>query len=194
MGRHPFAVIMRKAAIVGYVGPRGAGKTLAMTRCAHYLARRRKVNVMANYGIMLPHQKLDAARLVDMGEDLQRCLMLIDEAHVLIDSRNSGKARNKMVSYFITQTRKRDVVLCYTTQHVMQVDIRLRRATDYFVFCRRVGRHRFRYRVVDALNGKHLGTVFMDGRKSYALYDTYEAVTDFDSTLVAQVAPPREGR
>lgn len=164
--------------ITGFVGRRGRGKTLLMTRRLYqrYLAGYR---VMTNYHVNFPHEKLDADRLLKMGDDLQDCAIGIDELHVLMDSRNSQSGRNKLLSYFILQTRKRNVVLFYTTQHEMQVDVRLRRNTDFWVKCERVGKNVFEYEVLD---GMTLGTVAefqMLGTKWYGLYDTRQAITDF---------------
>lgn len=170
--------------ITGIIGRRGNGKTLLMVR---RLYRRWKMGyrIITNFWVDFPHETLDAARLVEMGDDLKNCAIGIDEFHVLADSRNSGRERNKMISYFILQTRKRNVVLYYTTQHEMQVDVRVRRSTDYWVRCKRVAKHLFRYRVFDGLSGKLCSLFTVDGRSAYSLYDTTQAITDFE--------PPRLG-
>jgi hypothetical protein len=75
--------------------------------------------------------------------DIRNALILIDEAHVFVDSRNAMTKKNKLFSKFITQSRKRSVDLLYTTQDKNpefflasgQVELRLRKMTDYIVFC-----------------------------------------------------------
>lgn len=71
-------------------------------------------------------------------EQLQNAVLLLDEMHIWIDSRSSMKQKNKAITYFILQTRKRNVRLLYTTQHLHQVDKRLRDTTDVIVFCRNI--------------------------------------------------------
>lgn len=157
----------------------GGGKTLFMTSRGYrkYLAG---YSVKANYGVRFPHEKLNAKSLEEMGADLQDCVILGDEFHILIDSRDSMKKRNKTISYFILQTRKRGVHLYFTTQDEGQVDIRLRRMVDYWVYCRRIGKHHFRYRIYNR-RGRKLGTLILDGRKYYRLFDTTETITDFSN-------------
>jgi len=166
--------------ITGYVGRRGRGKTLLMTR---RLFRRYQqgYRILTNYHVNFPHEKLDADRLMKMGEDLQDCAIGIDELHVLMDSRNSQSGRNKLLSYFILQTRKRNVVLHYTTQHEMQVDVRLRRNTDYWVKCERVGKNVFEYEILDGMTLVQVNEFRMLGHRWYGLYDTKSVMACFVS-------------
>jgi len=62
-------------------------------------------------------------------------VILLDEVHILLDSRGSMKKENKVVSFWLNQTRKMGVKLYYTTQHLHQIDKRLRSGTDFFIFC-----------------------------------------------------------
>ena len=165
--------------ITVFVGRRGKGKTLLMTR---RLYRRYLMGykIYTNYKVNFPHEKLDANRLMNMGADLQDCAIGIDEIHVLIDSRNSMSDRNKLISYFILQTRKRNVVLFGTTQHERQIETRLRQNVDYWVFCQRIGKTaKFVYRVVDGLTWRLVKKCVYDGTRFFSLYDTRETITDF---------------
>lgn len=163
--------------ITGIVGPFGSGKTLLM---ANRLFRRylQGMAIYTNFATNFPAKPLQAIDLVKMSQNLNDCGMGIDEIHVLIDSRNSMTEANKLISYFILQTRKRNVYLFYTTQDEMQVEKRLRRNTDYWVYCTRVGKHTFRYRVYNR-TGKCIKNFTLDGRKSYNLYNTKETVMDW---------------
>ncbi len=168
---------MNQLPIVGFVGDMGGGKTLYMT-AKGYEKQTAGYNVFTNYGVKFPHQKLNAEVLEAMSTDLQDCVILGDEFHIVVDSRNSSTGRNKIISYFILQTRKRGVHLYFTTQDAGQVDLRLRRMVDYWVKCKRVGKHLFRYEILKR-NGDTLGIKVIDGRKYYHLYDTTETITDF---------------
>lgn len=165
-----------------FVGRRGRGKTLLMTR---RLYRRYKMGykIYTNYNVEFPHEKLDAVKLMEMGKELHNCAMGVDELQTMIDSRNSMSIRNKLISYFILQTRKRNVVLFGTTQHERMIDIRLRQQTDYWVFCQRIGKSsKFVYRVVDGPTGIVVKKCRYDGRRFFGMYDT-EEIIDFLAAL-----------
>lgn len=124
------------ALVIGFIGQVGSGKSLSLVYEAYkyYL---RGHTVYSNIKLNFPFIPLTFGRLQQMienKEQLQDAVLLIDECHVFIDSRNSMKKRNKIVSYFILQTRKRNVRLLYTTQHLAQVEKRLRDTTDIIVF------------------------------------------------------------
>jgi hypothetical protein len=67
--------------------------------------------------------------------ELHDCLIILDEAYIYLDSRSSASKMNKLFTYFISQTRKRDVDLYICTQHIDQVDKRLRRAATWRGTC-----------------------------------------------------------
>jgi nanoRNase/pAp phosphatase (c-di-AMP/oligoRNAs hydrolase) len=74
--------------------------------------------------------------MISNKEQLQDAVLCIDEVHVWLDSRSSMQKKNKAITYFILQTRKRNVRLLVTTQHLGQTDKRLRDTTDILVFCK----------------------------------------------------------
>lgn len=158
----------------------GTGKTLFMTIRAkqHYDKGER---IIANYGLRFPHEKADSAILMELVKNetnLNRCVLALTEMHVLLDSRTSLSKKNRVMSYLILQTRKRQVYLFYDSQDMGQVDIRLRNNTNYYVFCRKIADNLFYYRVVSR-RGRLIGKYLIDGRKYYHLYDTAETVIDF---------------
>ena len=66
--------------------------------------------------------------------DMKNSTVLIQEAHNYIDSRKAMFKENRMISYWILQSRHTGEGSCdiiYDTQDLGQVDIRLRRNTDY---------------------------------------------------------------
>lgn len=139
--------------ITAFIGDKGSGKTLAMTIdlfTNYYLKSR---TIYANYGLLFgnkaPIMMLDKNFYDDFKKskfNLKSCAVAIDEAHVFIDSRRTMSDRNIMFSKFITQSRKRDVDLKYTTQdvsyerfiHSGQVELRLRKLTDEIIFCKTI--------------------------------------------------------
>ena len=161
----------------------GSGKTLSMVRQAYMLYKMGKT-VYSNFDLQFPHKNFTLKELMDYSKDgttFYDAVFLIDEAHIFIDSRSSFSAKNKVLSYFITQTRKKDVYLMYTTQHFMQVDKRLRQNTDVFVEC-----HSKKARDGDQYTMNIYHIIRMDGTEDrvflyrskdfYSLYDTREVV------------------
>ena len=75
--------------------------------------------------------------LIKQGEwDMENSTIFIQEAHNYMDSRNSASKKNKTLSYWILQSRhtgKGSCDIIYDTQEMSQVDIRLRRNTDFII-------------------------------------------------------------
>lgn len=126
--------------IIAFIGTVGSGKTLsAVYECYKYYRQGKRV--FSNIHLKFPHIQLTFKRLMEMirnKEELQDAVIFLDEVHIFIDARSSMKKRNKLVSYFILQTRKRNVRLLYTTQHLAQAEKRLRDTTDIICFCKNI--------------------------------------------------------
>jgi hypothetical protein len=123
--------------IVGIAGGLGSGKTLLMTR---YLKQDSDAGrkVYANYGLRnMEYEKLDMGLLVANELDLQNASIGIDELTLYMDARSS--MGNKYLSYFILQSRKRNVCLYYTTQNINMIDRRVREHTMVYVYCKDIG-------------------------------------------------------
>jgi len=67
---------------------------------------------------------------------MEDCILILDEMYQIADSRSSQTKLNKLMTYFIVQTRKRNVDLYLCTHHLDHVDLRLRRAVDIRGACR----------------------------------------------------------
>lgn len=129
--------------IIAIIGKRGCGKTLTMAKIITEELRKGK-NIYTNFHInkkalpKIQHKLLhiiDNNFLLNYGTfKLYNCALFIDEIYVYIDSRMSSSKRNRIWSYFINQTRKRDVDMYYTTQFFKQVEVRLRNNTEVFIF------------------------------------------------------------
>jgi len=135
--------------IVGIQGGLGSGKTLLMTRylVKEFWAGR---SVVANYGLRgVDFNVLNMSDLLNKEVDLQDVSVGIDEFTVFADCRTSMS--NKLITYFILQTRKRNVCLYYTTQDFGMLDKRILRHTHLFITADKVDDDNFRlYTVIDA--------------------------------------------
>lgn len=115
---------------------------MTMTRCL-YEDMNEGRKIFANYNLHFPSEKLSSDFFTTFNksknkEQLYNCSVGIDEMQIMLDCRDSGKSRNKILSYFFLQTRKRKVNLYYTTQQFENVDVRLRKNTDVLIKCEKI--------------------------------------------------------
>jgi len=168
--------------IVGYVGNMGSGKTLSMVKEAFNLFNK-GYTIYSNIKLNFPHKVLDMEEILSYANEdksFHKAVFLIDEAHIFIDSRRSASKRSLLMTYFITQTRKKDVTLLYTTQNIGQVEKRLRQQTDIICECFskvynaiHIILNKFSVFRMEGIAVHH--KVFL-GIKYYDLYNTYEVV------------------
>lgn len=124
--------------ILGFVGNIGSGKTLSMVKKAYEQFKRGKT-IYSNFHLKFPHIPLTLEILLDMKEnntDLANSVVLIDEAHIYLDSRRSASKVNVILSYFVLQSRKMSCDIYYTTQFIGQVDKRLRDPSHAYILCK----------------------------------------------------------
>ena len=99
--------------IIGIQGGLGSGKTVLMTR---YLVKDYQMgrHIVANYGLnIIDFDKLNVKSLLDNETDLHDVSVGIDEFTVFADCRRAMS--NTIITYFILQTRKRNVCLYFTS-------------------------------------------------------------------------------
>lgn len=123
--------------IYGFIGDIGQGKTLSMVRTAYSLFKQGH-KIYSNIKLNFKFEYFtinDIIKYAENDKTFKNAVFLIDEAHIFIDSRNSMTKKNLIISYFILQTRKKDVTLLYTTQYFHQIDKRLRASTNAIIEC-----------------------------------------------------------
>ena len=175
--------------IVGIAGAIGSGKTCLLTRYA-YLSYRRGRHILSNYHLKFPHRYFNDVADLFSDSSLKNVFLAIDEMQILLDCRVSASKRNRLISYFILQTRKRNVDLYFTTQDIAMLDLRLLRHMDAYIKLRNV----FVYDKHSSLVKKHpylfflrihdyrdsdnivIKDFYFDGRKFFDLYDTSEII------------------
>jgi hypothetical protein len=123
--------------ITGFIGKMGSGKTLSMVREAlkYYVKGYR---ILSNFHLKIPYEPINFDELYAMAENqksLQNVVLLLDEVHILLDSRSSVSKVSKIMTFWLNQTRKMGVKLFFTTQYLHQVDKRLRSGTDMVAQC-----------------------------------------------------------
>lgn len=116
----------------------GSGKTLSMIRQAYYYWKQ-GYKIYANIHLKgIPYHTLklkDILLMASKNIEHEKSCFLLDEAHIFIDARTSAMKRNRIISYWLLQTRKKSISLLYTTQYSHQIDKRLRSATSLMIEC-----------------------------------------------------------
>jgi hypothetical protein len=174
--------------IIGIEGGLGSGKTLLMTR---YLVKdfKKGIPINANYGLKkIKYEPLDVMKILELDKDkvnLDDLSLAIDEITVFMDCRTSMRKMNRFISYFILQTRKRNVTLYYTTQDFDMVDLRLINHTDIRVFAEKIPKgkgeyykHHRKYTIYDLRDRRNFRwrQFYMNISKYYDFYDTNEVI------------------
>src|SRR3990172_8843387 len=113
--------------LVGVMGKMGSGKTLSMSVLATYLHKRTHIPLFANYDLK------GAKKITSIGEmwAMDSAIFCFDEIWLTMDSRLW--ADNVKLTRWVNQTRKKKLLVLYTTQHINQVELRVRKATDVLV-------------------------------------------------------------
>ena len=153
----------------------GTGKTLLAVAAASRAAGR-GVKVVSNFEIRLPGcELLDLEKL--LRGQYSDCLLILDEAYAYLESRLSGRAVNRALSYVLFQSRKKDLHFFLTAQVLGTVDVRFRVMADVLVLAvpNRAG---FLYWIADSRTGRRR-RFFLPleaARRFFPLYDTLEVV------------------
>jgi len=165
--------------IIALCGGLGSGKTLLLTRYAHKEKAKEK-KIFANYNLNFEHTKIDLVSLLEAKPELENSGLFMDEIYIYMDSRLSMGKRNRMLSYFVFQTRKLGVTLYFTSQHIGQVDVRLRNMIDILCICKQtIKKDWFKIDMVDYRNFPDVkqNTFIYNGSVYYPMYNTKELVT-----------------
>jgi hypothetical protein len=157
--------------LIDISGPLGTGKTLFMTWLASKVKDR---PIYANYHLKMPnYRELKMADL--LGFKNEQAIICIDEAYVLLESRNSMDIMNQYVSYILFQSRKRGLDFIVTAQLNSTLDLRYKELTDVFISAAK-SKIGFQYAIKYAGRAKLFTLPFKQAEKIYPLYDTTELV------------------
>lgn len=159
--------------LVGFTGNMGSGKTLTMTILAYVIAKKHHIPVFSNYWTEFS----TGVKSWDEVYKIERGILLLDEAHVPFDSRAFADDHGR--THFILQTRKKNLLVFFTTQHISQVDKRIRNVCDFIVACSKRG-DTLKNQIIDYQSEK-LGRKMKirQVHRFYRLYNTNELVYNF---------------
>jgi hypothetical protein len=173
--------------ITGFVGNPRQGKTqgMIMTNYLDYLKGRTVYSYkLKPTSYRFPFKVINVNDILSF--DMPPGNLMLDEVHTLIDSRNPTQL-SRLLSYFWTQSGKRDVKLSYTAQLESMVDLRLREIAGVVFKTQKVYsinrvQHKkrikgFRYYKVEGEEYKNPKFVPIEKAKHYFdLYNTYQVI------------------
>lgn len=175
--------------IVLITGGVGTGKTCYLVRCS-LQARKMGKMVLCNFTFFnIEYKKMDLTDLYLNYPDLTDIFLAYDEFYTEMDCRVSGKLRNRLQSYLIAQTRKKNCDLYATAQFNQFMDLRLIKFVDIWAECRnvwiiqneKIRKHPFLFDITvhdyrtDPYNPIDREFRF-DGRRYFSEYDTNELI------------------
>lgn len=155
----------------------GNGKTLLLTVIGYYA----KKEVVANYQLRYPNKKIEEFSLTTfLKTDYKNKCLLLDEAYIYLESRLSMKQKNRLSSYVLFQSRKKDVNMYLTAQLINTIDIRYRKMIDYVIKCNGVVGNAYQYiccnNQTKIIKVKY---IMVDAVKQfYKYFDTNQVISD----------------
>lgn len=171
--------------LIGIEGGLGSGKTVMMVR---YLIKDHNDNkrIITNFHLNeVNYSIIDVEELLNNEDNgLKDCTIGIDELTVFADCRTSSAKMNRLLSYFVLQSRKRSVNVYFTTQYFGMIDARVMHHTNIYVICEKIFKNDEpvegwrKYTVMDCRNFRKpvVNRFLLDISKYYKYYDTDEII------------------
>lgn len=160
------------------LGNLGTGKTLLLT----YLSTKIKRKIYSNYELIIENYvKLEIESLLNLPNNID---VFLDEAYTWLESRVSGKALNRYLSYILLQSRKRTLDIYCTAQLFSTLDKRFREKADIIIKCEKIKDKGYKYHFfnMNKYSQKVLLLPFEKAKKYYKYYDTNEIVEPYQKS------------
>lgn len=164
-------------ALLAIVGTLGAGKTLTLT---YYASRDYCDNkkIYANYKLNFKYTRVHS---MDQIFRMNAGSFFGDELWYWLDSRTSQSRKNRAIADIIRVSRKRGYDIYYTTQHLNQIDKRVRQITDYIAHPQLSKDNSIcKVTVVHVTSGTVVDRFKFLTAPVFKMYDTNEEVEDVD--------------
>lgn len=151
----------------------GTGKTLLLTIFAFFSKQR----IISNFDLKIPYEQFNLETFLRAG--YTDCILLLDEAYVYLESRDSGITRNKLMSYVLFQSRKKNVDMYLTVQLKSTIDVRYRELIGIEILCSKT-EEGFKYLMLDRIRKRQKMLILpLDKAKTYfKMYDTNQVIQE----------------
>ena len=172
-------------------GALGSGKTLLLT---YLYTISSKKTIISNY-VVVPVKNKEVLPFSDsilFKKDISDVDILLDEGYIYLESRTSSAKRNRILSYLLFQSRKRDIDIYITAQLTGTLDIRFRKMCDIWIYCER-DVDGFHYTFIN-ISGKSRFSFFMPmkfAKTIFPLYDTRQTIMEKDVEFNLRLSDPR---
>ena len=169
--------MVHNAFVIGIIGDKGAGKTLLLAYLL-YLDHLEGRTIISNFHLSFDHKQKSFKELSKMPKYLQKATVGYDEFHIAVDSRRATSNSNISFTTFLTQLRKRECILIYTTQLFSTMDKRVRDQTDIIVSPIGNDGEYFNYQVMDRVTGETIKYIELNMKPvmDNNLYNTNEVI------------------
>jgi len=157
------------------VGDFGSGKTLFLTYLANMNVGHRKI--FANYTLYdIEYTPMAIEDVATFPPEVNNAIVLWDEGHIGAGAYDVFKKDVQKIAVFISQVRKRNLVIFWSSQIFTKPAKPLRDHTRYMYECHSVGVPGLsRIRVFDIYAEEQMINEFIfDGRELFNKYDTNE--------------------
>lgn len=174
------------------LGRQGSGKTLFLVKKG-FEAYQSGKTVYSNISLKFPFKKINVRDIIECN--MYNGVVLIDEAHLFLSSRNSMSKNNRLIAdNFLSMIRKQDLEVYATTQTERKIDIRFRDETDFYYISKKFAYIKdqwvevmhnmnlssdikiiIKLDVIETYSGKIINTQFY-GNLLFKLYNTKEIV------------------
>ena len=135
-----------RSLVLGFVGPRGSGKSVGAARTVilEHMLRGKKVWSNMEIGFNLINNgtsrivksiPLDRLTMEELDKVYTDGIIYCDEVNLMMEARRSMSQENLMFSYILQQLRKRRLTIIWSAQSEQHCDDRLRFQSDIIISC-----------------------------------------------------------
>lgn len=177
-------LVVKESSVIGIIARRGHGKSTLLSKIGEDDYNIGK-KVITNFWVSFPHIQMSFEDIITLPKELQDATLLLDEFQVGAGARTALKKTNQDINKFITQLRKRNIILYYATQNYKFVDIDVRTQTDFIIMTKLTDvKNQYKVIVVDRNDftdsnfGSVINIFMLDATDLYAreVFDTNEII------------------
>jgi hypothetical protein len=165
--------------LITVLGNLGSGKTLFLVINAYYS----KLPIVSNFALDFGNREIIPFDLNKfLRKDYSDCIILMDEAYNYLESRISATERNRIMSYFLFQSRKKNVLLYITAQLFSTLDRRYRELSDLIVVASNMDEY-FLYTIYIGSEVNEITISKEYTKLFYKMYNTKELIDNADEKM-----------